>query len=298
MNTNESLVAVLFADVAGSTRLYDAFGDVKAKQMVDECMVVMRGVLGQYDGYVVKTIGDELMCVLPDAQKACLAAMDMQLKVTALPVVEAQQRSIRIGFHAGLVIHQDNDVFGDTVNLAARMTGLAKAGQIMTTAATVLMLPNLLRSSSRKIAALAIKGKEEDVEVCEVIWQDSDDLTMATPSIFLQPRQLQLKLSYRDDQCVMDASCTRIDMGRDAGCRFVVADKKASRQHACIELRQEKFFLIDQSTNGTFVLLDGEPEVALRREQVMLQGSGRIAFGRAVEDASDQIVRFSLGEPS
>ena len=134
-------------------------------------------MLNQYGGRVVKTIGDELMCVLQDAQKACLAATDMQLKITSLPVVEGQQRAIRIGFHAGMVIHQDNDVFGDTVNLAARMTGLAKGGQIMTTAATVLQLPNLLRSSTRKIAALSIKGKEGDIEVCEVIWQAGDELT-------------------------------------------------------------------------------------------------------------------------
>ena len=213
-------------------RFYDAFGDVKAKQMVDECMVAMRSVLNQYGGRVVKTIGDELMCVLQDAQKACLAATDMQLKITSLPVVEGQQRAIRIGFHAGMVIHQDNDVFGDTVNLAARMTGLAKGGQIMTTAATVLQLPNLLRSSTRKIAALSIKGKEDDIEVCEVIWQAGDELTMATPSTFQANRLMQLSLTFHGEHCVMGSSFTRLEMGRDATCHFAVSDKKASaRQH-------------------------------------------------------------------
>jgi len=294
MKATESLVAVLFADVAGSTRFYDAFGDVKAKQMVDECMVAMRSVLNQYGGRVVKTIGDELMCVLQDAQKACLAATDMQLKITSLPVVEGQQRAIRIGFHAGMVIHQDNDVFGDTVNLAARMTGLAKGGQIMTTAATVLQLPNLLRSSTRKIAALSIKGKEGDIEVCEVIWQAGDELTMATPSTFQANRLMQLSLTFHGEHCVMGSSFTKLEMGRDATCHFAVSDKKASRQHAYIELRQEKFFLIDQSTNGTFVLFDGEPEITLRREQVMLQGTGRISFGRSLQDASEDIVSFCV----
>jgi len=294
MNSAETFVAVLFADVAGSTRLYEQFGDVQAKRMVDDCMGVMRAVLQQYEGTVIKTIGDELMCVLPDAQKACLAAMDMQLKVAELPVVQGQQRAIRIGFHAGLVIAQDKDVFGDTVNLAARMTGLAKAGQIMTTEASVLQLPNLLRSSTRRIAALAVKGKEDDVAVCEVIWQPSDELTMATPSMLAPALPMQLELDYQGQRWVMDESRARVDLGRDAACRIVLADKKASRQHASIELRQEKFILTDQSTNGTFVVFEGESEVALRREQLMLQGNGHIAFGRAVQEAGDDVLHFRL----
>ena len=118
-------MAVLFADIAGSTRLYDTLGDIQAKFMVDECIALMRGIVAQYGGRVVKTIGDEVMCVLPDADSGCLAATDMQLKIMALPPVSNVKRAIRAGFHAGPVIEENNDVFGDTVNLAARMAGLA-----------------------------------------------------------------------------------------------------------------------------------------------------------------------------
>jgi len=294
MKSSGRSVAVLFADVAGSTRLYDAFGDTQAKLLVDECIDVMRSAVERAQGYVVKTIGDEVMAVMPDAGKAWAAAVDIQFKMAELPTVDGRQRAVRIGFHSGFVIEVAGDVFGDTVNLAARMTALAKGGQIMTTCATVLLLPKLLRAATRKIAALTIKGKEEDVAVCEVIWQASDELTMAVAPDEFQQRMVQLTLTYQGNSILMNQLCPRTVMGRDLSCSLVVSDKMASRQHACIELRQEKFFLVDQSTNGTFVLPDGDAEFVLRREEMVLQGSGRLAFGRSVESAQDEAVAYSL----
>ena len=110
-------LAVLFADIAGSTRLYDTLGDTQAKVLIDECIGIMRDVVGRYSGRVIKTIGDEVMCVLPDADSGHLAATDMQLRITALPPVSDVKRAIRVGFHFGPVIEEASDVFGDTVNL-------------------------------------------------------------------------------------------------------------------------------------------------------------------------------------
>lgn len=287
-------LAVLFADIAGSTKLYDTLGDTLAKEMVDECIALMRSVVGQYGGRVIKTIGDEVMCVLPDADSACLAAMDMQLKTMALPSVSDVKRAIRVGFHVGAVIEDAADVFGDTVNLAARMTDLAKAMQIITTQTTVDRLSRLLQNTTRKIAALTVKGKGDDVEVCEIIWQAGEELTMATPSIIALPKQTRLHLRCGSLEITMEKSKSGVLIGRDASCQIVVADRMASRQHARIERLQDKYFLVDESTNGTFVAIFGESEISLRREGMMLRGQGRIAFGRSVSESSDETVEFSV----
>ena len=288
-------MAVLFADIAGSTRLYDTFGDAQAKKMVDECIGLMRGIVAQYGGRVIKTIGDEVMCVLPDADSGCLAAVDMQTRIMALPAVSNVKRAIRVGFHAGPVIEENNDVFGDTVNLAARMAGVAKAMQIITTGITVGMLSPLLRKSSRSIASLSVKGKEEDVEVCEIIWQGEDELTTMAPSSAASGSGLgSLCLKYGATELVLDKPHASIVLGRDAGCQIAIADRMASRHHARIERRRDKYFLIDQSTNGTYVVFAGESEIALRREEVMLRGQGRIAFGRSVSESTEGTVEFAL----
>ncbi len=287
-------MAVLFADIAGSTKLYDTLGDTQAKAMIDECIALMRGITNQYGGRVIKTIGDEVMCVLPDADSGCLAATDMQLKISELPMVSGVQRAIRAGFHFGAVIEENNDVFGDTVNLAARMAGLAKGNQIMTTRSTVDKMSPMLRGSTRPIAALSVKGKGDDVEVCEVIWQPSDEMTMATPSILPASREVELVLLHAGQEMRLEQSNTGIVLGRDAACEVVVADRMASRLHARIERRRDKYFLVDQSTNGTFVAVEGEAEITLRREEVMLRGTGRIAFGHSVSDGGDDVVTFTL----
>jgi len=287
-------MAVLFADIAGSTKLYDTLGDAQAKTLIDECLGIMRGVVARYAGRVIKTIGDEVMCVLPDADSGHLAATDMQLKVAALPAVSNVKRAIRVGFHVGPVIEESSDVFGDTVNMAARMAGFAKGMQIITTLATVERLSPALRGSTRKIAALSVKGKGDDIEVCEVIWQAGEDLTMATASITPALTQTKLHLTHGASELVLEQANAAVLLGRDAGCQIVLADRKASRVHARIERRRDKFVLVDQSSNGTFVTFAGEAEITLRREEVMLRGQGRIAFGHSIRESSGETVEFTV----
>lgn len=287
-------LAVLFADIAGSTKLYDTLGDARAKMLIDECLALMRGIIARYSGRVIKTIGDELMCVLPDADSGHLAAADMQTTVAALPAVSGVKRAIRVGFHAGPVIEENNDVFGDTVNMAARMAGLAKGMQIITTQATVGQLSPALRDSTRQIATLSVKGKGNDIEVCEVIWQDSGDLTMTSPSLRVPTAQISLLLAHGARELVLEEANAALLLGRDASCQIVLSDRMASRVHARIERRRDKFFLIDQSTNGTFVTFAGEPEIALRREEAMLRGQGQITFGHSIRQSNEETVDFTL----
>lgn len=286
--------AVLFADIAGSTSIYETLGDANAKAMIDECLHVMRAATARYGGRVVKTIGDELMCVFPDAERAAMAASEMQQAVAGLPEVSAVRRSIRIGFHAGALIEADGDVFGDTVNTAARMAGLAKGDQIITTLAAIERMSPVLRGTTRHIAALSVKGKGDDVEVYEVIWNEADDLTMATASIMKPAAPESLRLVHGPQELVLEGQGARAVIGRDASCQIVLADKKASRVHARIERRRDKYFLVDQSTNGTFVTFAGETEIALRREELMLRGEGRIVFGHTLAESAEETVDFRL----
>jgi hypothetical protein len=174
------------------------------------------------------------------------------------------------------------------------MAGVAKAMQIITTKATVESLSPLLRNSSRSIAALSVKGKGDDVEVCEIIWQGGDELTTMGTSTVAAAKQATLRLQYGPTELVLDKPNASVVLGRDATCNIAIADRMASRHHARIERRRDKFFLIDQSTNGTYVVFTGEAEIALRREEVMLRGAGRIAFGRSVSETSEGTVAFTL----
>jgi predicted component of type VI protein secretion system len=151
-----------------------------------------------------------------------------------------------------------------------------------------------LRASTRKIAALAVKGKVDDIDVCEVIWQDGEDLTMTTSSVVVAATRSELHLTHGEQKLVMEQANSTVLLGREATCQVVLAERKASRVHARIERRRDKFFLVDQSTNGTFVTFGGEAEIALRREEVMLRNQGRITFGHSMAESSDETVDFAV----
>ena len=152
-------LAIVFADVVGSTRLYELMGDVRARDMVATCIEVMRTATEQHSGTVIKTMGDEVMSTFPTADDALNAASQMQQQITEHPQlkVDGQPVAIRVGCHFGPVVLENRDVFGSTVHTANRMTSQAKAGQVITTAAMVERLSPEWRAAVRQIDIATLK---------------------------------------------------------------------------------------------------------------------------------------------
>jgi hypothetical protein len=295
MSPTSQDLAILFADVSGSTALYEKLGDQEALAIIDEVLGELKKSVAIQKGRVVKTIGDELMAALPSANHAMLASCDMQNRVAAIPPRKGVKVAIRIGFHFGPVIEDEADFYGDAVNVAARMAELAKAGQIITSMPSVKLLSPLLRKDTRDLDSVSVKGKQEEIRIFEIFWQHSDDLTMASSPLVPETKP-EPKLTLRHGGQTLELGTARPSaaMGRDAANDLVTADKKASRVHAKIEYRRGQFFLVDQSTNGTYVTSDGHEEIMLKREQVMLRGRGVFSFGHSASTDGGEVVNFSV----
>ncbi len=291
MSPADPTVAVLFADIAGSARLYEKLGDAKALATISRCLVLARDAATEFGGRLVKTIGDEAMLVFPTADQAAAAAAEIQGRMCGLEASGDQRLAFRMGLHFGEAIERDGDMFGDSVNTAARMVALAKGGQIILSAATAETLPSSVRRHLRALDLVTLKGKEQDVGIMELTWQDPADLT----EMVMRPRlQLAtLELRHGERTIVLNAETMALTLGRDVQNDVVIADRLASRQHARIERRRDKFALIDQSSNGTYVTFDGEREFLLHREELLLRGSGRLSFGHACEVDAGETLAFS-----
>src|SRR5439155_2842797 len=199
---------------------------------------------------------------------------------------------VRVGVHFGPAIEAEGDVFGDCVNVAARMVALAKAGQVITSSETVAALSPWLRGRFRELDSLTVKGKAQDVRICELLWQESaDELTALSTRPKSQPAKIWLKLGEREIE--LTESQGALTLGRDLQCDMVIGDRMASRMHARIERRRDKFVLVDQSSNGTYVTVDGEEEILVRREGLVLRGRGQISFGHAAPPGSAAALTFS-----
>jgi adenylate cyclase len=279
--------AVLFADISGSTALYEKLGDKPAAKAVEACLGPLREVVANRGGQVVKTLGDELMVVFGDPESACEAAKEMQIRVAAMPRVSGEKLAVRIGFHFGPVLEDKGDFLGDGVNTASRLAGLAKGGQILTGGATANALPEALRTRLRDLDALAVKGKQDAVRVYEVIWDESEDLTQLVSIATSGRVEARLLLNVGGREVDFPRDKTALSLGRDAGCDLVVQEKTASRKHARIERKGVQYVLIDESSNGTYVAIDGDREVLLRRDRTLLRGRGKIALGTSTGAASE-----------
>jgi class 3 adenylate cyclase len=285
-------MAVLFADVSGSTKLYEALGDALALETIGRCVTVMSTVCVGHGGRVVKTIGDEVMAVFPSADKAAQAAAEMQARIHEHPPVAGSRLGIRVGFHVGQAIEAEGDVFGDSVNVAARMAALAKREQVILSSHAADALAPWLRVRLREVDTLSVKGKTQDIGIFELIWQESDEDLTAVATRW-KPLPARIVLRHGAKELVLDETATTITLGRDAQNDIVIADRKASRLHARLERRRDKFVIVDQSSNGTFVTVDGEPEIMLRREELMLRGRGHVTFGHAYLDDPTEFLGFS-----
>lgn len=283
--------AVLFADISGSTRLYEELGDAQALSRIDRCLRLMRDAALEFHGRVVKTTGDGVMCSFDQAETALHAARFMQVRLAEQAALGGPPLAIHVGCHYGSVLESDGDLYGDCVNVAVRVVGLAKAGQVIATHEVVGRVGGGLRARVRLVDHVAVKGKREPLEIFELAWQDSDELT--TLGTRLEEPASRLKLAFGSRELWFDAAGgNALRLGRDAACDIVVVDRRVSRQHARIEKRRGKFMLIDQSANGSYVAVDGEAEICLRREELVLIKNGRICLGHRSGDAEAKAIEF------
>ena len=302
MTQNIQKLAVLFADVCGSTALYDNLGDVLARRLIARCIATMTSEVTAHQGVVVKTIGDEIMCTFPSAESALNAACAMQRAVKNGNQGSSQPMFIRIGFHYGDVICESGDVFGDTANVAAHVAKITRANQIMATSTVIDVLPPDLQSKARQVMRSDFKGKQEQFDIYTISW-GADDLEKTRIGIPAyrktedEKHDNELVLSYRDQSYVVSQKHKTAVLGREETCQIIVRNDFASRQHVRIEFRLGKFFIVDQSTNGTYVRSKDGKVVCVTRDEMILEGSGTISMGQAFSEQTIDPVEFSIFPP-
>ncbi|HLF11610.1 MAG TPA: adenylate/guanylate cyclase domain-containing protein [Gammaproteobacteria bacterium] len=294
-------VAILFADVVGSTQLYEQLGDIKARKMVGLCLDIMREATESNQGSVIKTMGDEVMATFPTADDAMSAAKRMQEQISADPELAHDNGhvAIRIGCHFGPVVQENRDIFGSAVHTANRMTSQAKANQIITTLSTVERLSPEWQATARQIDVAMVRGQADEVVLFEVLWQP-EEATSMLPTVGMgrskSDRPKRLSLRYQGREVTVGEGRKSATLGRAEDNDVVVKGNLISRVHARIEASRDKFTLVDESTNGTFVQTNAGEEIFVRRDSTQLTGEGVIGLGRVAQPGTALAVHFVVEE--
>jgi len=300
MGEDKDLV-ILFADVVGSTRLFEVLGDLTARDKVATCIDIMRSATDQHGGAVVKTMGDEILATFEDCDAAMDAAVQMQVAITGHADLDAegQHIAIRIGCHYGSVMIETRDVFGAAVHTANRMTSQAKARQIIITDSIYARLSDEWRAIARQVDVAVPRGQQGEVTVYEILWQHGDTTSMlpAIATITEHNRPFRIRLTYLGEMLVLDnRERSSATLGRGQENDLVIKGNLVSRLHARVEAGKNRFMLIDESTNGSFVQGQNGDDAFVRRDAIPLKGKGVIGLGRVPEPQSYHTVEFSCEE--
>jgi adenylate cyclase len=294
-------LTILFADVSGSTKLFETLGDEAARRIVAHVLQVLGEITQRHGGKLIKTIGDEVMCTFPGALNGLLAATDMQKRVSTDPAFIRDNLAIRIGLHHGETLVEETDVYGDAVNTAARMASLAKREQIVTTASTVTGVTNTGPLRTRSLGTARVSGKLQPIEIVDVMWQDdTSNVTTVQRVVKLveaQQRKARLLLRYRGQAIELDELAPPYTLGREASNNLMVDAEWVSRTHAMIEFKRGYWVLGDRSTNGTWVRLGEAEELRLHRDEIQLRSrAGTISLGQETGLNPDYVLQFQCIE--
>lgn len=273
--------AVLFVDISGSTAFFDRYGQVAGHEMVERCFEVVVPEIGRHGGRIVKYMGDGFLAVFGAPRALVEAAAGLY---TALATDnESRPEPARVRLHSGgdygpAVVNEGGDVFGDVVNVAARVQGVAGPDQIYVTADLVKALPPESSMRIRRVGVFPLRGKGAELELHEVMWK-FDGATMLF-SRSLVREELLVSLFLAGKVVEMPAEQDRLTLGRTGGNDVVVDDGAVSREHAELVRRKGSIYLVDHSTNGTYL----RPEIGrprhLHREECPIDGGGQFSLGR------------------
>ena len=296
MSQCEYEATILLLDITGSTPLYEEAGDAAALHQVNECLDALRRIVHHAGGTEIHSKGDDLLCVFDDPSSA----------LTAVREVHSQRLNRSLAIHAGMnfghIIRARGDIFGDAVNLTARLAALAKPGEVLVSQSFVDQLPEGEAGTLRFLDNFTFKGKSAPTTVYSLLEETAAPLTdvsfpggpgssSAGPAPTAPDTVVTLRYKGRTHTCPEEA---RLVIGRAPGCDLVIAKRWVSRNHATVAVRRGKVELGDQSTSGTYVTTQDGSEVFLHRETLLLSGSGTISPAVSSNDERAEIVAYEV----
>lgn len=285
---------ILLARIDDAPELFKRLGQNEGLHVVDRCLNRMTRSAAAFGGRVVKEIGQELIQAFDDADHAVQAACDMQQRVSALPPAAGIQLALRVVVHGGALAEAENDLYGEVANQAERLLARCSSGQVLASSYVADRLTESLHQQLYPADRQSIEQQQGVIRAYDIHWTGGPHPMAALPAGHA-PETLRMRLTCGEQMCMLDGNKTRAAIGRDASCDLVIEDPKVSRFHARIERRDGRWIVVDSSTNGTYVTLDGEAETRLHSDFLPLLIGGFIHFGLPRRAKARQpCVRFEL----
>jgi class 3 adenylate cyclase len=288
---------VLFADLRGSTALFETLGNAEASGLVTQTVGLVGQAVDDCRGQLIKTLGDGLMAAFESPKDGVKAAMRMQELLLKAGVRSSKLRGLhlQVALARGEVVEIRGDCFGDAVNVAARLLDHAGDSETLVTAEVVQGLSSAQKARFRSLDRIAVRGRNEPVHVHVLDQARSDAAPTQFGEVVRSAAPVSIRLVWMDLDRVFHIDDMPIVLGRSTQATYCITDGRVSRSHARIDWQGSSFSLTDLSYNGTFVRFGNAGEtLSLRRGACTLHGSGSIGLGGPPIDIHAPAVRFEV----
>ncbi len=290
-------LAVLYADISGSSRLYEQFGDAAAQRDIMRCLNLLTEVAQRHGGRLEQTIGDEVMCsfVLPERAAEAAVAMHEKLReASAAQAFDSGTLRVRIGWHYGVAEASNDELGGALPTVAQQVTGLARPDEILASDAAVAALSSSWRGAAQRLDTIDSRVDGQPVTLYRLPWDKDEEVTHfrldKTPTRVIA--SMRLILRHGEREVLVDADHRRCTIGRGRDSDLATGSRFTSKRHAEVVYRRGRFYVIDNSINGTFIAPDGGAVQHLHHEEAALLGRGVIMFGSPASKDPDASVMY------
>lgn len=296
MSENDIEVTVLMADISGSSALYENAGDTNALRLVGICLDNLRAIVEREGGTFIRSKGDDVLAIFSDAPAAFKASRAMLSQQITGPSL-----AIHVGASFGHVIRARDDIFGDSVNTAARLSSMAKPGELLASDSFVELLSKPDQRRIHPLDTITFKGKDSPTRVFSLLEEGTLLRTVVDSAHAVTDARkgkrpapaVTVTLRYADKAFACPERKT-LSIGRSATNEIVIEQPWISREHAKLQVCRGKVQLSDQSSSGTYLSVQPGYEFLLKRETVLLTGSGIICPGAQPAAPGAEIIHYEV----
>lgn len=282
------LACVLISDITGSTQLYETASNQIALEQVSKVLARMRQIIESTGGKCVKSQGDDVLSFFESSEQAFQAAWTMLNESWPAGL------SVHVGTYFGEFLNHENDIYGSAVNTAARLSSLAKPGEILVGDRGYDDLTPESKERLLMIGEIQLRGKANPTRVYSCSVTELSEQTVifggANKERARGTELADLQLNGKTWQISEGESLT---IGRSADCDIVLKPAWVSRKHAALSIRRGQLEFTDHSSSGSLIRMANGSEVALHRRATLLNGSGAIFLGPRTHVGDDCRIEFT-----
>lgn len=280
-------VAVLLADLTGSTPLYETLGNEAAAKIVAECRDEMRAIAEREGGEFIHYRGDDILCIFENCASALKAAKEI------VRVGGTDRPGVHAGLTWGQIIRGRDEVFGDAVNLASRLGSMSNPGEVLMSGDFAEGLNDNDQRRLRPMDHVSLKGKALPVEVYGALGHELEMQTTQAPGLGMSAAETSVRLEVAGEEHALGEGEALV-IGRGLDCQVVLGSPHISRRHAAFTVRGGLAEFTDYSSTGSYLKFGEADPFYVRRKPVVLSGRGAISLGVDMADAREEMIWFAV----